>query len=59
MDDLPHAHADLVQLFLLEEGGGTMRAETKSLAVSAPALVIVPAGSCMVSTGITSRRARS
>jgi len=41
---LPHAHADLVQLFLLEEGGGTMRAETKSLAVSAPALVIVPAG---------------
>lgn len=41
---LPHAHADLVQLFLLERGGGTMRAEATSFAVTAPALVIVPAG---------------
>lgn len=41
---LPHAHADLVQLFLLERGGGTMRAEAKNFAVTAPALMIVPAG---------------
>ncbi|WP_267433591.1 helix-turn-helix domain-containing protein [Sphingomonas sp. GM_Shp_1] len=41
---LPHAHTDLVQLFLLEQGGGTMRAEGESLAVTAPALLIVPAG---------------
>ena len=41
---LPHAHADLIQLFLLEQGGGTMRAEGENLAVTAPALLIVPAG---------------
>ncbi|WP_343527024.1 helix-turn-helix domain-containing protein [Sphingomonas sp.] len=41
---LPHAHADLVQLFLLEQGGGVMRAEAESFAVTAPALLIVPAG---------------
>ncbi len=41
---LPHAHADLVQLFLLERGGGVMRAEADNLSVTAPALLIVPAG---------------
>ncbi|EGI55428.1 bacterial regulatory helix-turn-helix s, AraC family protein [Sphingomonas sp. S17] len=41
---LPHAHADLVQLFLLERGGGVMRAEADSFPVTAPALLIVPAG---------------
>ncbi len=41
---LPHAHADLVQLFLLEQGGGVMRAEAERFAVIAPALLIVPAG---------------
>ncbi len=41
---LPHAHADLVQLFMLEKGGGVMRAEADSFPVVAPALLIVPAG---------------
>ncbi len=40
---LPHAHADLVQLFVLASGGGTMFAETRRLAVTAPALLLVPA----------------
>lgn len=41
---LPHAHADLVQLFVLDEGGGEMRAEDARLAVAAPALLLVPCG---------------
>ncbi len=40
---LPHAHADLVQVFVLASGGGTMQAEADSLRVAAPALLIVPA----------------
>ncbi|KQN79994.1 AraC family transcriptional regulator [Sphingomonas sp. Leaf67] len=39
---LPHAHADLVQLFVLDQGGGEMRAEDARLAVAAPALLLVP-----------------
>ncbi len=41
---LPHAHADLVQLFLLDRGGGTMRAEDERFDVTAPALLLVPPG---------------
>ncbi|MEH3047318.1 helix-turn-helix domain-containing protein [Sphingomonas adhaesiva] len=41
---LPHAHADLAQIFLLETGGGTMRAEAETFAIHAPSLLIVPPG---------------
>lgn len=41
---LPHAHADLVQAFVLERGGGTMRAEDVRFDVAAPALLLIPAG---------------
>ena len=41
---LPHAHADLVQIFLVERGGGTMRAEAEAVTIVPPALLIVPAG---------------
>lgn len=40
---LPHAHADLVQIFIVGSGGGTMLAEAETLAIAAPALLIVPA----------------
>lgn len=39
---LPHAHADLAQIFLLTRGGGTMRAEGRDCGVTAPALLVVP-----------------
>lgn len=39
---LPHAHADLAQIFLLVSGGGTMRAEGRDVDVGAPALLVVP-----------------
>lgn len=41
---LPHAHADLVQAFVLDRGGGTMRAEDARFDVSAPALLLIPSG---------------
>lgn len=41
---LPHAHADLVQAFVLDRGGGTMRAEDARFDVAAPALLLIPAG---------------
>ncbi|KQM30035.1 helix-turn-helix domain-containing protein [Sphingomonas sp. Leaf10] len=41
---LPHAHADLVQAFVLDRGGGTMRAEDARFDVVAPALLLIPAG---------------
>lgn len=40
----PHAHADLVQLFLIDAGGGAMRAEDDILHFVAPAVLVVPAG---------------
>lgn len=39
----PHAHADLVQMFLVASGGGAMRIEDRVLRFAAPALLIVPA----------------
>ncbi|MBB4087461.1 helix-turn-helix domain-containing protein [Sphingomonas carotinifaciens] len=41
---LPHAHADLVQLFVVDRGGGEMRAEDARLAVGVPALLLIPSG---------------
>jgi AraC family transcriptional activator of pobA len=40
----PHAHADLVQLFIVETGGGAMLAEGDRVAFTAPALLLIPAG---------------
>ncbi|WP_010215002.1 helix-turn-helix domain-containing protein [Sphingomonas sp. PAMC 26621] len=40
----PHAHADLVQMFLITSGGGAMRAEDIAMHFDAPALLLVPAG---------------
>lgn len=39
-----HAHADLVQLFLVESGGGAMLIEDDRLPFAAPALLLIPAG---------------
>lgn len=39
----PHAHADLVQLFLIEHGGGITRVEGQVVHFAAPALLVVPA----------------
>jgi len=39
---LPHAHADLVQLVIVDQGGGEMRAEEARLTVAAPALLLIP-----------------
>ena len=41
---LPHAHADLVQAFVLDRGGGTMRVEDARFDVVAPALLLIPVG---------------
>ena len=40
----PHAHADLVQMFLITSGGGAMQAEDVAMHFEAPALLLVPAG---------------
>lgn len=40
----PHAHADLVQMFLITSGGGAMQAEDVAMHFKAPALLLVPAG---------------
>lgn len=40
----PHAHADLVQMFLITSGGGAMQAEDVAMHFDAPALLLVPAG---------------
>lgn len=39
----PHAHADLSQIFVIERGSGRMVAEDRSIACTAPSLVLVPA----------------
>lgn len=40
----PHAHADLVQMFLIDTGGGEMRVEDRTLRFAAPAMLTMPAG---------------
>jgi AraC family transcriptional activator of pobA len=40
----PHAHADLVQMFLIGSGGGAMQAEDAAMRFDAPALLLIPAG---------------
>ena len=40
----PHNHAELNHVFHIAEGGGTMRAEERSLSFDAPCLITVPAG---------------
>lgn len=39
-----HAHADLVQIFVVHVGGGTMQADEHLLHFAAPAVLLVPAG---------------
>lgn len=39
----PHAHAELHHIFLVEEGGGTMRADGRDHDYIAPALLMIPA----------------
>lgn len=38
----PHAHADLVQLFLIDTGGGVMQVEDRTLHFAAPAVLTMP-----------------
>ena len=40
----PHAHADLVQMFLIDAGGGAMQVEDEDVRFVAPALLLIPAG---------------
>jgi len=40
----PHAHADLVQMFLIMTGGGSMQAEDAEMSFDAPALLLIPSG---------------
>ncbi|GGE92843.1 AraC family transcriptional regulator [Sphingomonas prati] len=40
----PHAHADLVQIFFVDRGGGSMLAEGGTLPFTTPALLLVPGG---------------
>jgi AraC family transcriptional activator of pobA len=40
----PHAHAELVQIFLVEGGGGSMLAEDRAFTFVAPCLLLLPAG---------------
>lgn len=39
----PHAHADLDQLFFIDEGGGTMIADDNSVRFAAPVMLVMPA----------------
>lgn len=41
---LPHAHADLHQVLIARSGGGVIEAEDETLAFTAPAALLVPAG---------------
>src|ERR1044071_1421735 len=41
---LPHAHADLAQIFVVDTGGGEMLADDQRLAIAARTLVLVPPG---------------
>ena len=40
----PHAHADLVQMFVIYRGGGAMQADDRTIEFRAPALLLLPAG---------------
>lgn len=40
----PHAHPDHAQVFLIHQGGGTVRFEDRALAIPLPAVMVVPAG---------------
>lgn len=40
----PHAHADLMQMFVIADGGGRMLVEDVALDFTAPALLLVPPG---------------
>ena len=40
----PHAHAELHQIFLIDEGGGAMLADAEQYRFAAPCLLLVPAG---------------
>lgn len=39
----PHAHADLHHMFFIARGGGEMRAEARTIAFNAPAILVIPA----------------
>lgn len=39
-----HAHTDLVQMFVIDLGGGTMQADDSVLEFEAPAVLLVPSG---------------
>lgn len=40
----PHEHADLMQIFVIDTGGGVMQADDRALSFDAPVTLIVPAG---------------
>ncbi|WP_242098613.1 helix-turn-helix domain-containing protein [Sphingomonas sp. CROZ-RG-20F-R02-07] len=40
----PHAHEDLVQMFVIDSGGGAMRIEDRTIRFDAPVLLLLPAG---------------
>lgn len=40
----PHAHADLHQIFIVDEGGGRVDADGRQVDFAAPSIVVVPAG---------------
>lgn len=40
----PHAHADLVQMFLIGSGGGAMQVEDRCMQFGSPALLLIPSG---------------
>ena len=40
----PHAHANLNHVFFIENGGGAMTADARSIPFQAPCLLLVPAG---------------
>jgi len=39
----PHAHAELAHIFLVDSGGGAMRADAEEMHFTAPCLLLVPA----------------
>lgn len=41
---IPHAHAELMHLFYVSRGGGTVHADTNRLHCHAPCLILIPAG---------------
>lgn len=40
----PHSHPDHLQVLLVNEGGGTIQIEERTLAIEPPAIIVVPAG---------------